>query len=267
MPSIDIDYGRSKGRSLASLSSSPNSPRRRLLLSRIECHPSAIRPAVEPLSGAEQVTVNPQPYFVPSTASALEVLTNVAIQDFLAQDAEFYDLPCHPASIPSLSSVSDSWDTFDFFNPFARDDYSDSDWEDMEEGTADDALQSPPKPTGSSNQFRGLGIAFLPSFVHINKEIRPISSVVGVNFGKTRPDSHPGEDHGDGLEAIVIPVSPFPHPHRLSTIIEEDENEEFSRPERDSEDDDETSDTETIRPSGILARPRLSADARIVWRC
>ena len=35
----------------------------------------------------------PQPHFVPSTASASEILTSVAIQDLLAQDAESNDLP------------------------------------------------------------------------------------------------------------------------------------------------------------------------------
>jgi hypothetical protein len=258
-----IDFGRTP----ASLSSSPDTSTRRRLhlrLSRIiECHPSAISPAVEPLSSAEQVTVNPRPYFVPSTASASEILANVAIQDLLAQDAEFYDLPYYTASIPSLPSVSDSWDAFDFVNSFAGDDYSDSEWEeDMEEGTTDDTLQSPPN-TASPNQFRGLGIASLPSFVHIiNKEIRfTSSSVVEVTFRKTRPESLSGEDNGDGEESIITPVTPFPHPHRLCTIIEEVENEESPTPERDSEDEDEASDTETIRPSSIWARPRLSAVA------
>ncbi len=85
----------------------------------MECRPQA----VEPLSDAEQVPVNPQPYFVPSTVSASEVLTNVAIQDLLAQDAEFYDMHCH-SNIPVLTSVSGSWNSyeFDFVNPFARDD-------------------------------------------------------------------------------------------------------------------------------------------------
>jgi hypothetical protein len=253
MPSID--YGRSP---VSLSSSSEDSTRRRLLLSRIECHPSAIISlAVEPLSRAEQITVNPQPFFVPAAASASGVLTNVAIQDsLLAQDAEVYDLPHDPTNILDFPSVSDSWDTVDFFNSFARDDYSDSYWEDLEGETTDDTLQSSPKPIGSSNQFRGreLGTTSLPSFVNISKEIRLISSsVVGVT---SRPDSLPGEDHGDGEEVITFPVSPFPHPHRLVTIIEEDEDDESPSPERDSEDGDETSDTETICPSIVLARPR-----------
>jgi hypothetical protein len=223
--------------------------------SRIECHLSAITPAVEPLSGAEQVTVNPQPYFVPSAASASEILTNVAVQySLVAQDAEFYDVHCHSdTSIPTLTSVSDSWDTFEFnfVNPFACDDYSDSDWEeDVGEETADDTLQSPPNPTDSdsSSQFRALDTASLHSFMHVNK----------ITFRNTGPDSLSGESHGDREEAVIIPVTPFPHPHLLSPIIEEDEVDESSSPEMNSEDEDEdeeTSDTETIHPSSILLHP------------
>jgi hypothetical protein len=228
-------------------------------LSRIESRPSAISPAVEPLSSVEQVTVNPRPYFVPSTASASEILTNVVIQDLLAQDAESHN---SPTNIPTLTSVSDSWDSFefDFVNPFARDDYSDSDWEAGEEETTDDTLpcQSPSKPIDLPNHFRGLDTVPLPSLVHVNREIQLIlSSVVEVSSRNTRPDSLPREDHVDGEEAIIIPVTPFPHPHLLSPILEEDE--------------DETSDTETICPStSILARPRLSVDIGIdwgIWQC
>jgi hypothetical protein len=171
------------------------------------------------------------------------------------EDAEYYELPCHSTSIPGLASYSDSYDAFDFVSPLARDEYSDSDSEDedMEEGTV--ALQSPPEPSGSSNPFRGLGMTALPSLVHISKEIRLISSsVVEITFGNTRPNSFPGEDHedeedDDEEEAILSPDPSFPHPHLLSTIIEEDEDEEASSPEGDSEDEDELSDTETIRPS------------------
>ena len=243
------------GRSPVSLSSiMEDSTRRRPHPSRVECHPSAISPAVEPLSSAEEVTVNPQPYFVPPTASASDVLANVAIQDLLAQDAEFYDLPYYSTSIPGLASVSDSYDTFDFETPVERGDYSDSEWEDMEEWTIDDAMQSPPKPSASSNQSPGLGIESLPSLVHINNEVRVISSaMLDVAFRRTiRPYSVPCEDDED--EVIVSPDASFPHPHLLSTIIEEDGDEEPYSPERDSEDDDDTSDTETIRPSSSLAR-------------
>ncbi|KAF8504722.1 hypothetical protein F5888DRAFT_1631087 [Russula emetica] len=268
-----------QGRSPTSRSSNPltDSTRRPppVHLSRIECHHSAIRPAVEPLShgSVEQVTVNPKPYFVPSTASASEILANVAIQDLLAQDAESYDLPCQlePTNIPTVTSVSDSWDSFkfDFVNPFARDDYSDSDWEagGGEEETTDYTLQSPSKSIESPNQFRGLNTAPLPSLVHINREIQLISSsVVEVTLRNAHPDSLSREDHGDGEEAIIIPVTPFPHPHLLSPIIEEDEDDGSYSPQMDSEDEDETSDTETIRPStSTLARPRLSVDTRIDW--
>lgn len=266
-----------QGRSPTSRSSNPQTDSTRpsrppVHLSRIECHPPAIGPAVEPLlSGVEQVTVNPQPYFVPSTASALEILINVAIQDLSARGAESYDLPCQPTNSPTPTSVSDSRDSFefDFVNPFARDDYSDSDWEAGEEETTDDTVQSPSKPIDSPNQFRGLDLL---SLVHINREIQLISSsVVEVTLRNTRADALPREDHGDGEEAIIIPVTPFPHPHLLSPIIEEHEDDGSSGPEMDSEDEDETSDTETIRPSTrILARPRLSVNTGIdwgVWRC
>lgn len=184
----------------------------------------------------------------------------MAVQDMLAQeDAEFYELPCHSTSIPGLASYSDSCDAFSFESPFVRDEYSDSDWEEeMEEGAVDDedALESPPEPSGSSNPFRRLGTTALPSLVHISKEIRLISSsVVEITFRNTRPNSFPGEDHDDEQEAILSPSPSFPHPHLLSTIIEEDEEEEASSPEGDSEDEDELSDTETIRPSRFLARP------------
>jgi hypothetical protein len=233
-------------------------------LSRIECHLSAINPAVEPLTSVEQVTVNPQPYFVPPTASASEILTSVAFQDLLAQDAESYDLPYQPTNIPTLTSVSDSWDSFesDFVNPFARDDYSDSDWEAGEEETIDDILWSPSKPIDLPNQFRGLDTAPLPS---LNREIQLISSsVVEVTLRNTRLDSFPRDNHGDEEQAIII--TPFPHPHFLSPIIEEYEDDGSSSREMSSEDEDETSDTETIRPStSVLAHPRLSVDTGIDW--
>jgi hypothetical protein len=236
---------------------------RRRRLSRIACRPSAISPAVEPLSRAEQVTVNPRPFFVPSTASASEILTNVAVQDLLAaDDAEIYDLPCHPMDTSTLASVSDSWDRFDFVNPFERDNCSDSSSEDLEEWIAEESPQSSPRPTESSGRFGALGSASLPSSVHIDKEIRFVSaSVVEVTFRNTRPDS-PGEDHDDSEEAIVIPVTSFPHPHLLSTIIEEDEEEEDSAgSETCYEDEDEMSDTETIRPSRTYLQ--LSVDAEV----
>ena len=98
--------------------------------------------------------MNPQPYFVPSTASASGVLTNVVIQDWFAtEDADFYELPFqhYPASSSSLASVSD-WDSLDFVNPFAREDSddvydSDLDLEDVEEETVNGPSWSSPKPT------------------------------------------------------------------------------------------------------------------------
>src|SRR5882757_10405600 len=68
--------------------------------------------------------------------------------------AESYDSPCQPTNFPTLTSVSDSWDSseFDFVNSFARDDYSDSDWEAGEEEITDDTLQSPSKPINFPNQ-------------------------------------------------------------------------------------------------------------------
>lgn len=243
-----------QGRSPASRSANPlvteSTRPTRLLpvplhLSRIEHRPSAVSPAVEPLSNVEQVTVSPRPYFVPSTASALEILTNVAIQDLLAHDAEeSYE----STDIPSPTPFSDSWDSFefDFVHPFALDDYSDSDWEAGYEDIADDTPQSPSKPIQLIS-----------------------SSVVDMTLGNTCLDPLPREDYGDREGSIV---TPFPHPHLLSPIIEEYEDDGSSGSEMDSEDEDEMSDSETIRPStSVLARPRLSGDARIadwgVWRC
>lgn len=84
------------------------------------------------------------------------------------------------------------------------------------------------------NQFRGLDRAPLP-LVHINREIQYISSFeVEVAFRNSRLDSLPRKDYGDREEAVItIPATSFPHPHILFPTIVEDE--------------DETSDTETIR--------------------
>jgi len=217
-------------------SPSPNSDGplddRRRHLSRIErCRHSAISPAAEQLGGAEpQLTaVNPQPFFVRSTASASEVLTNVAVQDWFAtEDADFYDSELsfqhHPTSSSSLASVSD-WDSLDFVNPFAREDSSDDvyydsdlDLENVEEEAAN--INEPPSWSSPAKSP-----ASLPSPVQINKVIPLVSSsVVEVTFRNTRSDSPPGEDDDDGEETIIVPIaSSFPHPHRLSTIFEEDE--------------------------------------------
>jgi len=95
-------------------------------LSRIECYPSAISPAAEQpqwcrTSGRGRES---QPYFVPSTASASDVLTNIAIRNWFApEDADFYGLPFHhhPTSSSPLASVSDR-DSLELFNPLARED-------------------------------------------------------------------------------------------------------------------------------------------------
>jgi hypothetical protein len=68
----------------------------------------------------------------------------------------------------------------------------------------------------------------------------------------------PLREYDDDCEgAIVTPVTPFPHPHRLSTIIEEDEEKAFEEDTLSLETGDEAwdeapddmSDTEAIRPS------------------
>jgi hypothetical protein len=239
---------------------------RRRHLSRIECHPSAISPAVKQLSGAEpQVTaVNPRPYFVPSTASALEVLTNVAIQDWFAtEDADFYELPFqhYPTSSSSLASVSD-WDSLDFVNPFAREDSDDIydpdlDLENVEEETVNEPSWSSPKPTTNlPDEYRAFEPVSLPSSVQIIKAGQLVSSsVIEVTFRHTRSDPPPGEDDDDGEGAIIVPITSFPHPHRLFPIAEEDEEvvEGSPRPEIGYEDQHDMSDAETIRPSGTLA--------------
>jgi hypothetical protein len=235
-------------------------------------------PAAEPLSHAEQVAVSVQPYFVQSTASASEILTNVAVQDLLAaEDARLYELSCHPATSSALSSTSDPWDMFDYVNPVARDgsseSASDSDSELIEEPVeesgdelaeepADESSQSMSTPSHTPKLHEALEPASLPPFVHINRTIRLISSsVVEVTFRNTYPDSPPGED--DDEEVVNIPISTFPHPHRLSPILEEDEEYDFSDVETVCEGGLDASDAETIRPSSISFCPRL--DAGIDW--
>jgi hypothetical protein len=302
-PPIDF-LGRSPAAFLSSNHAADGTTRARWRLSRIECHRSArsaISPVVvvEPLSSAEQVTVvNPQPYFVPSTASAAEILTHVAIQDLLFASSEeeededdedddaggFYDSSISTSStLVSVSSVSvsseSSCDTL--VDLFAHDGYSDLDSEGMEGEDTGDELPPPessspepsspepsspePEPTTDlSNSFRDPSEHLqLPSPVHTNEEIRHTStSVVQVTCRNTRPDS-PGDDHGDGEQATIIPAGifqkPYPHPHRLSPIIEEEGEEDCPSPETgcEDEDEDDTSDAETIRPSTFFPRPGL----------
>jgi len=92
--------------------------------------------------------------------------------------------------------------------------------------------------------------------MHINKAIQLVSSAaVEVTFRTMHSDSPPGEDDDHGEDAIIVPVTSFPHPHRLSTIIEEDEEvvDDSPRPDIGWEDQDDTSCAETIRPSSTLA--------------
>jgi len=92
--------------------------------------------------------------------------------------------------------------------------------------------------------------------MHINKAIQLVSSAaVEVTFRTMHSDSPPGEDDDHGEDAIIVPVTSFPHPHRLSTIIEEDEEvvDDSLRPDIGWEDQDDTSCAETIRPSSTLA--------------
>lgn len=239
-------------------------------LSRIECWPSAtiISPAAEQLSGGAepQVTVaNPQPYFVPSTASASEVLTNVAIQDWFApEDADFYELPFqhHPTSSSSLASVSD-WDSLDFVNLSAWED-SDSDLENVEEEAAKETSWSSAEPT--TNSRRALVPSPLPSSVQINKPTPLVSSsVVEVTFRNTRSDPPPGEDDDDVEEVIIVPIASFPQPYRLPTIFEEDEEvvEDYPGHEIGYEDQDDASSAEPFRVglSSMLAHVGPANDA------
>jgi hypothetical protein len=105
--------------------------------------------------------------------------------------------------------------------------------------------------------------------------IRLVSpSVVEVTFRNNRsesPQGENGEDNDGGEEAIIIPVTPFPHPHRLSPITEENEpietEEDSLSPGTGDEDQDDMSDTETIRPSNSSlageCRPHVQTDRRM----
>ncbi|KAH9955000.1 hypothetical protein BC827DRAFT_1386552, partial [Russula dissimulans] len=219
----------------------------------VECHSSAISispaAAIEPLTrtgtsgGAEPVvtvlnSVNPESYFVPSMASASEILTNVAIHDWFAvEDAEPHGLlPRRPTRTPMLASVVDSWDdAFEF-----SDEYGDPfacDWdEDLEES------ESPDSTSSSSSSSLG-----------------PVDS-----------DS---DDEG----TVVIPVMRFrdPDPDPFPTIIEDDEEDQEQEQEQEgnsSEDEGDMSDTETILPSTFWpaaaqgpSHPQLPTDAGFDW--
>ncbi|KAH9067633.1 hypothetical protein EDB87DRAFT_1677939 [Lactarius vividus] len=249
-------------------------------------HSSANHPAVEPLSGVEYFAVNAEPYFVPSTASASEILTNVAIQDMLAlaaDDPRFYELSCNPRSISTLASVPEFSGSFDFVYPFASSENSDSDSE-LVNGSPRRSREVSPElsPVVSPENSRRPMLADSPDWqealksgssrsMHIKKAMRlTSSSKVEVSLRNTYPDSPLGEDSADDDGMVVIPVlsytsSSFPHPHLLSTIPEENENEggRPSSPDTTYEDEDETSDTETIRFISISTRARQ--DTAHVW--
>ena len=214
-------------------------------------HPSTTSLAVEPLSGVNHFAVKVEPYFVRSTVSASEILTNVAIQDMLAtDDPGFYELSCHPRRTPILSSVPGPLGLYDVVYPLASSESSDSDLELISESPRRSPEVSPdPSDWHEAGPFRP---------VQIDKTMRLISSTeVEVTFRITYHDSPPGEDNADDEEVIVIPTLPctsssFPHPHLLSPIPEEDEGE-----------DDKTSGVETVRFSGISACAR--PDTGLVW--
>jgi hypothetical protein len=221
---------------------------------------------IPPHSCAERAAVNAQPYFVQSTASASEVLTNVAVQDLFTDKAvPSYKLSCRP----SCSSTVNPWEVFGYVNPFARDDSSDSDSESVKGLVQESAheftkeptnpsLLSTPTPSSPTTRYGALEPASFPSVLHINKTIRLISPpVLEVTFRSTYPDSPPEED--DDEETINVPITTFPHPHLLSPILEEDEEDDSSLETAF----DDTSDTETIRPSSISALHRV--DTEVDW--
>lgn len=244
----------------------------------IGCRPSATNPTVEPLGGVEHFAVNAEPYFVPSTASASEILTNVAIQDMLAaDDPGIYELSCGPRSTSTLCSVPESSGLmFNFVYPLASSESSDSDSELVNESPRRSPEVSPNVSPDNLTRstladLSGWHEALRPrSFrpVHFNKTMRLITpSQVEIFFRNTYPDSPLGEDDEDAEEVIVVPVLPFtsssfPHPHHLSTIPEEDEDEDGQSFSLNTtyEDEDEASIAETIRFTRI-ARP----DTGLVW--
>jgi hypothetical protein len=201
-------------------------------------HPFATA-TVEPLSSVDHSAVKVEPYFVRSTASASEILTNVAIQDMLAAE-DFYELSCDPGSSTStLSSEQGPLDLFEFIDPLASSESSDS--------LVNESPQRSPEVSPDPSD-RHEAESFRP--VQINKVVRIISSTeVEITFRITYHDPPPGEDNADDGEVIVIPALPrtspsFPHPHLLFPIPEEDDDE------------DETSSFETVRASiPACARP------------
>ena len=247
--------------------------------SHIGCHPSATNPAVEPTNGVEHFTVKVEPYFVRSTASASEILTNVAIQDMLAaEELDFYELSCGPASGSSLSSVPEPSGSFDFVYPLASAESFDSYSEQVNWSPRRGSPEVSPEVSPDSPDQYGALTWGSSRPVYINDTMRFISSSeVEVSFRNTYPDSPTGEDDDDEdeEEVIIIPIlrrtsSSFPHPHCLSTIPEEDEDDgegSFGLDETYDDEDasygDDTSSIETIRCTRIPERARL--DIEFVW--
>lgn len=238
----------------------------------IGCHPPITNPAIEPTSVLDHFAVNVEPYFVRSTASASEILTNVAIQDMLAaEELEYYELSCGPGSTSTLSSVPEPSGSFDFAYPLASTEGFDS-YSEQEIWSPRSSREVTPEVSPDPSDQHG---AWSSRPVYINDIMRFISSSeVEVTFRNTYPDSPAGEDDDDSddddEEVIILPVLPrtsssFPHPHCLSTIPEEDEDEggySFSLDET-YDDEDDTSSVETIRCTRTLARPR--PDIEFVW--
>ena len=227
-------------------------------------HPSSADSAVEPLSDAEHFAVEVEPNFVRSTASASEILTNVAIQDmFDADDLGFYELSCHPRNSSTLSSAPEPSGLFDFVYPLASSGRSNSNLE-----LADESPRRSPEvsPEVSPDPYDWNETGCLRPV----KTRRRISlTSVEVTFS-SYPDSLPGEHNADDEEVIAIPVIPvlsrksssFPLRPLLSTILEEDEDEDEDG-HSSYEDEDETSSVETVRPTNISARAR--PDTGFVW--
>ena len=223
-----------------------------------ECHPSTTHSAVEP----EHFAVNVEPYFVRPTASASEILTNVAIQDMLAaDDLGLYNLSCNPSSASILSSVPEPSGSFDFVYPFASSESFYSDEESLNGSPRSSPEVSPEVSPDSSDRHEAFFKSRSLRPMDINNTMRFISSSeIEVTFRNNYPDSPLGEDNADDEEVIVIPIlrrtsSSFPHPHCLSTIPEEDEDEDGDS-DGTSDYEDETSSVETVRLSSISVRAR-----------
>jgi hypothetical protein len=242
----------------------------------IGCHLSATNPAVEPTSGVEHFTVNVQPYFVRSTASASEILTNVAIQDMLAvEELDFYELSCGPSSASTLSSVPEPSGSFDFVYPLAGAESFDS-YSEQENWSPRSSREVTPEVSPDPSDQHGALKSGSSRPMYINDIMRFISSSeVEVTFRNTYPDSPAGEDDDDDddddEEVIILPVLPrtsssFPHPHCLSTIPEEEDEDEgggsFSLDET-YDDEDDTCSVETIRCTRTSAGAR--PDIEFVW--